>query len=204
VKNWNDEGEVADYLVKILKGEAYDHSGLIYGQGTRSTRSQIRGHPPQGQGGESPGEGVMEEFGLYRSIEKLVPEVFKKVKGRTRPSARTSTSTRASSTGLLGIPGELYTPIFAVSRIAGWCAHASRKSSPAAGSSDPPTSACRRGFHTSDERALRSGRVGVGGSTRLQVRAGAASLYPRSARGIKKDRRFPGRSASFVSRRKLA
>lgn len=125
VKNWSDEGEVADYLVKILKGEAYDHSGLIYGQGHAVyTISDPRATLLRDKAAELAKEkGLMEEFGLYSSIEKLVPEVFKRVKGSDKAICTNVDFYSGFVYRMLGIPGELYTPIFAVSRIAGWCAH---------------------------------------------------------------------------------
>ncbi len=125
VKNWADEGQIADYLVKILKGEAYDRSGLIYGQGHAVyTISDPRATLLRDKAAELAQEkGLMEEFGLYRSIEKLVPEVFKKVKGSDKAICTNVDFYSGFVYRMLGIPGELYTPIFAISRVAGWCAH---------------------------------------------------------------------------------
>jgi citrate synthase len=125
VKNWANEGEVADYLTKILKGEVYDRTGLIYGQGHAVyTISDPRATLLRDKAAELAAEkGLQEEFDLYRSIEKLVPEVFKKVKGSDKAICTNVDFYSGFVYRMLGIPGELYTPIFAVSRIAGWCAH---------------------------------------------------------------------------------
>jgi citrate synthase len=125
VKNWANEGEVADYLVRILKGEVYDRTGLIYGQGHAVyTISDPRATLLRDKAAELAAEkGLLDEFGLYRSIEKLVPEVFKKVKGSDKAICTNVDFYSGFVYRMLGIPGELYTPIFAVSRVAGWCAH---------------------------------------------------------------------------------
>ncbi|GAB1481478.1 citrate/2-methylcitrate synthase [Treponema sp.] len=125
VKTWSDEGELADYLVKILKGQAYDGTGLIYGQGHAVyTISDPRAALLRDKAAELAAEkGHMEEFELYRSIEKLVPEVFKQVKGSYKAICTNVDFYSGFVYRMLGIPPELYTPIFAVSRVAGWCAH---------------------------------------------------------------------------------
>jgi len=125
VKKWSDSGEVADYLIKILKGEAYDHSGLIYGQGhavytVSDPRASLLRDKAEDLAKE---KGMTEEFELYRTIEKLVPEVFKKTKGSDKAICTNVDFYSGFVYHTLGIPGELYTPIFAVSRVAGWCAH---------------------------------------------------------------------------------
>lgn len=125
VKNWASEGEVADYLVKILKGEAYDRSGLIYGQGHAVyTISDPRATLLRDKAAELAKEkGLEAEFDLYRSIESLVPSVFKKVKGSDKSICTNVDFYSGFVYRSLGIPDELFTPIFAISRISGWCAH---------------------------------------------------------------------------------
>ncbi len=125
VKKWNDEGEVADYLVRILKGDAYDRSGLIYGQGHAVyTLSDPRATLLRDKAAALAAEkGLMEEFDLYRSIERLVPGVFKQVKGSDKAICTNVDFYSGFVYRMLGIPHELYTPIFAMSRMAGWCAH---------------------------------------------------------------------------------
>ena len=125
VKDWADTGEIADYLVKILRGQAYDGTGLIYGQGHAVyTISDPRATLLRDKAGELAAEkGQSDEFNLYRNIEKLVPEVFKKVKASDKAICTNVDFYSGFVYRLLDIPGELYTPIFAVSRVAGWCAH---------------------------------------------------------------------------------
>ena len=125
VKNWASEGEVADYLVKILNGEAYDRSGLIYGQGHAVyTISDPRATLLRDKAAELAKEkGLEDEFDLYRSIESMVPAVFKKVKGSDKSICTNVDFYSGFVYRSLGIPDELFTPIFAISRISGWCAH---------------------------------------------------------------------------------
>lgn len=125
VADWTDEGQVADYLAKILKGKAYDGSGLIYGQGHAVyTISDPRATLLRDKAAElAKVKGLEDEFDLYRSIETLVPTVFKKVKGSDKAICTNVDFYSGFVYRMLGIPGELYTPIFAVSRVAGWCAH---------------------------------------------------------------------------------
>lgn len=125
VADWTDEGQVADYLAKILKGKAYDGSGLIYGQGHAVyTISDPRATLLRDKAAElAKVKGLEDEFDLYRSIETLVPTVFKKVKGSDKAICTNVDFYSGFVYRMLGIPGELYTPIFAMSRVAGWCAH---------------------------------------------------------------------------------
>ena len=125
VKNWESEKEVSDYLTKILNGEAYDGSRLIYGQGhavytitdPRATLLRDRAKALAEE------KGLIKEFNLHCLIEQLVPSVFKKVKGSDKEICTNVDFYSGFVYKMLGIPPELNTPIFAVSRIAGWCAH---------------------------------------------------------------------------------
>jgi citrate synthase len=125
VKRWDSEGEVADYLEWILRGKVYDNSGLIYGQGHAVyTRSDPRTRLLREKAALLAVEkGLTDEFNLYKLIEKLVPGVFKKVKGSNKDICTNVDFYSGFVYKMLGIPPELYTPIFAVSRVAGWCAH---------------------------------------------------------------------------------
>ncbi|MDR0637322.1 MAG: citrate/2-methylcitrate synthase [Spirochaetaceae bacterium] len=126
VRRWDNEGEVAGYLAKILKKEAFDRSGLIYGQGHAVyTKSDPRAILLRNKAADLVNEKRLgDEFHLYRLVERLVPEVFHKVK----PGAKKSLCANVDFYSgfvykMLGIPEELYTPLFAASRVAGWCAH---------------------------------------------------------------------------------
>jgi citrate synthase len=125
VKRWDNVGEVADYLADILRGEAYDRSGLIYGQGHAVyTKSDPRAVLLRDRAAKLAAEkGLADEFELYRLIEKLVPEIFKRVKESDKDICTNMDFYSGFVYKMLGIPPELYTPLFAVSRVAGWCAH---------------------------------------------------------------------------------
>ncbi len=126
VKDWNDKKEISDYLLKILQGKVGDGSGKIFGIGHAIyTLSDPRAVLLKEKARELAEEkGRMDEFVLYENIEKLAPEVFAKFKGG--PVKIISPNVDFYSGFVyqcIDIPKELYTPIFAISRIAGWCAH---------------------------------------------------------------------------------
>jgi citrate synthase len=125
VKNWESEKEVSEYLAKILRGEAYDGSKLIYGQGhavytITDPRASLLRDKAKALAEE---KGFIKEFNLHCLIERLVPTVFKQVKGSDKEICTNVDFYSGFVYKMLGIPAELNTPIFAVSRIAGWCAH---------------------------------------------------------------------------------
>ncbi|WP_027622218.1 citrate/2-methylcitrate synthase [Acetivibrio clariflavus] len=125
VKNWSDEGEVSDYLVKILKKEANDGSGLIYGIGHAVyTLSDPRAVLLKRKAEELAKEtGNEEEYNLFTTIERLAPEVFAKVKKSDKVVSANVDFYSGFVYKSLGIPVELYTPLFAIARITGWSAH---------------------------------------------------------------------------------
>jgi citrate synthase len=125
VKRWDSEGELADYLARLLRGEAYDGSGLIYGQGHAVyTKSDPRAVLLRDKAALLASEkGLSDEYALYRLIERLTPEVFRKVKGADKSICANVDFYSGFVYKMLGIPEDLFTPIFAVSRVAGWCAH---------------------------------------------------------------------------------
>jgi citrate synthase len=125
VKNWDNEEEVSAYLEKILKGEAYDRRKLIYGQGhavytIADPRAALLRDKARALAEEKK---MLKEFNLYCLIEKLTPVVFKKIKGSDKDICTNVDFYSGFVYKMLGIPQDLNTPIFAVSRIAGWCAH---------------------------------------------------------------------------------
>ena len=125
VKNWESEKEVSAYLEKILKGEAYDGSRLIYGQGhavytVTDPRAVLLRDKAKALAEE---KGMIEEFNLHCLIERLTPIVFKKVKGSDKVICTNVDFYSGFVYKMLDIPQDLNTPIFAISRIAGWCAH---------------------------------------------------------------------------------
>ncbi len=125
VKNYDDEGEIVDYLTKIIKREAFDRTGLVYGVGHAVyTVSDPRAVLLKKQAARLAKEKDLEwEFNLYATIERLAPEVFRKVKKSDKVMSANVDFYSGFVYRMLGIPTELYTPIFAVARIAGWCAH---------------------------------------------------------------------------------
>jgi citrate synthase len=125
VKKYDDEGEVADYIAKIIKKEAFDGTGLIYGMGHAVyTISDPRATLLKKQAARLAKEKDLEwEFELYSLVERLAPEVLKKVKQSDKTVCSNVDLYSGFVYRMLGIPTELYTPIFAIARISGWCAH---------------------------------------------------------------------------------
>ena len=125
VTNWKDEHEVSRYLTKILGGEAFDGSGKIYGLGHAVyTLSDPRAVLLKEQAWALAKEkGRLDEFELYTAIEKLAPSVFSQFKGSSTVIAPNVDFYSGFVYDCLGIPREVYTPLFAIARISGWCAH---------------------------------------------------------------------------------
>ncbi len=127
VKNWSDEKEVEAYLLKILKKETYDRTGIIYGIGHAVyTISDPRAILLKEKARELAEEsGRKAEFELYEMVERITPEVFREFKGEK--TAKVVCINVDFYSGFvyscIGIPKELYTPLFAMARISGWCAH---------------------------------------------------------------------------------
>jgi citrate synthase len=125
VKDWNDDGEITSYLAKIINKEAFDRTGLIYGMGHAIyTESDPRAVILRAKAEElAKSKERLAEFSLLRSVERLTPSVFAKAKGITKPMSANVDLYSGLVYSMLNIPRELYTPIFAISRIAGWSAH---------------------------------------------------------------------------------
>ena len=125
VRDWRDDEEIAAYLEKILNKEAYDHSGLIYGIGHAVySISDPRARVFKGFVEELAEEkGKRKEYGLYSRIERLAPEVIAKHRKIYKGVSANVDFYSGFVYKMLGLPTELYTPIFAVARIAGWSAH---------------------------------------------------------------------------------
>ncbi len=125
IKKWDDAGEVADYLRKILDKQAGDGTGLLYGLGhavytisdprTDLLREKARLLAAQ--------KGREDEFALYELIDRIGPDVFNS--GRTKKKVLCTNVDFYSGFvyDMMGIPDDLFTPIFAISRVVGWCAH---------------------------------------------------------------------------------
>jgi citrate synthase len=125
VKDWKDEQEVRAYLSKILRREAFDRAGLIYGVGHAVyTLSDPRAVLLQEKAADLAVEkGLETEFGLYRIIARQAPELLKKEKNSSKVVAANVDFYSGFVYQMLNIPKEMYTPIFCIARTAGWAAH---------------------------------------------------------------------------------
>ena len=126
VKDITNKDEVASYLERIIRKEVYDKSGLIYGMGhaiytLSDPRAKIIKRKAETL--VSRNEEFVKEFELYKLVEELTPEVFDKVKNNGKVMCANVDLYSGFVYKILGIPSELYTPLFAISRIPGWCAH---------------------------------------------------------------------------------
>ena len=125
VSNWEDRGEIKDYLMKILRKEAFDKSGLIYGMGhavysMSDPREEVLNSFVEALAKE---KGMERDYVLYKNVEELAPEAI----AETRKIFKGVSPNVDFYSGLvykmLDIPPELYTPLFATARIVGWSAH---------------------------------------------------------------------------------
>ncbi len=125
IRNWSDEGEVADYMRKIIRKEANDKSGLIYGMGHAVyTVSDPRAVILKKKAFElAKGKEIEAEFRLLETIERLTPEIFRQEKGSDKTMCANVDMYSGLVYRMLGIPEDLFTPLFAVARMAGWSAH---------------------------------------------------------------------------------
>ncbi len=124
IKDENDDEEILNYLEKILRKEAGDKSGLIYGLGhaiytksdPRTTILRSRAEPLAIE------KNYGREFKLLHAVERLGSQAMRRVKGPIDVCANVDLFSGLIYT-MLGIDNELHTPLFAISRISGWCAH---------------------------------------------------------------------------------
>ncbi len=125
IKDWNNEKEISAYLRKIASKEAFDRTGLIYGMGHAVyTISDPREVLLKAKAKELAAEkGCMDEFMLYDTIERLAPAIIKDVHNSDKQICANVDFYSGFVYTMLNIPRELFTPIFAISRIAGWSAH---------------------------------------------------------------------------------
>lgn len=125
VSDWADDDEVKQYLTKIMNKEVFDRAGLIYGLGhavytlsdPRTILLKEKAHALAVEKGRE------KEFLLYDAVERIGPEVFAEKKGTSKNICANVDLYSGFVYNALGIPTELFTPLFAVSRIVGWCAH---------------------------------------------------------------------------------
>lgn len=127
VTNWESDDEIASYLAKILAGEAFDHAGLIYGVGHAVyTKSDPRAQVVRGYAqklAEARSDESAKMFALINRIERLAPEVMREKRGITKTVSANIDLYTGFVYNMLGIPEDLFTPIFAIARMAGWAAH---------------------------------------------------------------------------------
>jgi len=123
--NIRDKGAIKDHLVKLLDKEAFDRSGLIYGMGhavysLSDPRAEILHKYAQKLSAE---KGMEEDFALYETVERLAPEIIAEKRRMYKGVSANVDFYSGMVYKMLGLPYELFTPIFAVARIAGWSAH---------------------------------------------------------------------------------
>ena len=125
VKNWEDEEEVRQYLVNLLHKQVFDKKGLIYGMGhaVYSISDPRANVFKQFVKKLSEEKHMDQEFELYAMVERLAPEVIAKERKIYKGVSANVDFYSGFVYNMLGLPRELYTPIFAIARIAGWSAH---------------------------------------------------------------------------------
>lgn len=125
LQNPHDEGQVADYLHKLLNREAFDRKGLIYGMGhavysISDPRATIFRSFVERLAKEKDKE---EEFAIYAMVERMAPEIISRERKIYKGVSPNVDFYSGLTYSMLGIPEELFTPIFAIARIVGWSAH---------------------------------------------------------------------------------
>ena len=125
VADWENDDEIAAYLGKILRREAFDGAGLIYGMGhavyTKSDpRAQIVKRYARKLAEQ---RGIVDELDLIERVERLAPQVMRDVRGIKKPICANIDMYTGFVYSMLGVPHAMYTPIFAIARMAGWAAH---------------------------------------------------------------------------------
>ena len=125
VKDWTNEKQVEDYIARIIRKEVGDKSGLVYGMGhavytLSDPRAVLLKEKAVILAKET---GRDKELALYDLVAKLTPAVFAEVKGSDKVISPNVDFYSGLVYSMLNIPSELYTPIFAVARMAGWCSH---------------------------------------------------------------------------------
>ncbi len=125
VKNWEDQDEVRAYLARILDGEVFDHKGLIYGMGhavysLSDPRERVFRHYVERL---AAAKHMEKEMNLYNTIERLAPELIAEKRHIFKGVSPNVDFYSGFVYKMLGIPMELYTPLFAIARIVGWSAH---------------------------------------------------------------------------------
>lgn len=125
VKNCSDESEIGDYLRKVIRKEAGDGSGLIYGLGHAVyTLSDPRAELLREKARQlASAKGREEEFAMYEIVDRIGPQIFNENRAKHKPLCSNVDFYSGFVYDMLNIPLDLYTPLFAVSRVVGWAAH---------------------------------------------------------------------------------
>lgn len=125
IHDWEDEEEVSAYLRRLLHGEAFDNAGLIYGVGHAIySKSDPRAEVLGGFVGQLAKEkGLEKEYKLYQAIEKLAPQIITEERHMYKGVSINVDFYSGFVYRMLGLPEELFTPLFAIARISGWSAH---------------------------------------------------------------------------------
>lgn len=124
-EKWTDEGAIADYLRRVVRREAYDQTGLIYGMGhavytISDPRAVIL---KQFASKMARGSEWEREYKMLETIERLSPEIFLEERGNTKPLCANVDMYSGLVYSMMNIPEDLFTPLFACARMAGWSAH---------------------------------------------------------------------------------
>lgn len=122
---WSDEGAVADYLRRVVRKEAYDKTGLVYGMGHAVyTLSDPRAVVCKRFASQlAHGTEFQQEFELLQTIERIAPQIVAEERGVTKTLCANVDMYSGFVYSMMGIPEDLYTPLFACARMAGWAAH---------------------------------------------------------------------------------
>ena len=123
--DWEDEDAIKDYLAGLLAGERFDKSGLIYGMGhavysVSDPRAQILRSFVERLSDE---KGLHREYALYAAVERLAPQVIAEKRRIYKGVSANVDFYSGFVYRMLGLPTELFTPLFAMGRVAGWSAH---------------------------------------------------------------------------------
>ncbi len=125
VADWKNEQEVSSYLEKLLRRETGDRSGLIYGMGhaiySLSDPRAVLLKKFARKVAEK--KGMLDEFELFETVERLTPELFHRITGQEKAMCANVDFYSGFVYQMMDIPPELYTPLFAIARVVGWCAH---------------------------------------------------------------------------------
>jgi citrate synthase len=125
VSDWENEDEIRSYLMDMLDKKVFDKSGLIYGMGhavytDSDPRAVILKKYAENLSEE---KGLQKEFALYNKVEEIAGDCIAQKRRLFKPVCANVDFYSGFVYTMLGIPEELFTPIFAISRTSGWCAH---------------------------------------------------------------------------------